>query len=127
MYFVFACLGALPVLAMAIYQYFSVAGNAAYACITGTVPADAAAPQETSLLASSKTAFPAGRYCEWESSSGGITTYQTGWITTILACVATILVVLMTILAIRERSPRKLFVALIPALLALVAWVTVFV
>lgn len=114
-FFIFACLGVLPVLGMLVWQYASVGSGAEYSCITGYVPPDAV-PNEVSPQAW-KTAFPAGRYCEWESISGGITTYQTGWIPTIVACIATLLVIAMTVLAIRERRPRKIVVTLIPATL----------
>ncbi|MFJ6429193.1 hypothetical protein [Microbacterium maritypicum] len=126
-FFIFACLGVLPVLAMPVFQYFSVGGNAEYACITGPVPPDVVTQGATSLVEGHKTAFPAGRYCEWESLSGGALTYQTGWITTILACVATAFVIWMTVLAIRNHRPRRLFVALIPGLLVVLSWVAVFV
>ncbi len=127
MFFIFACLGVLPVLAMPVFQYFSVGGNAEYACITGPVPPDVVTQGATSLVEGHKTAFPAGRYCQWESLSGGALTYQTGWITTILACVATAFVIWMTVLAIRNHRPRRLFVALIPGLLVVLSWVAVFV
>lgn len=126
-FFIFACLGVLPVLAMPVFQYFSVGGNAEYACITGPVPPDVVTQGATSLVEGHKTAFPAGRYCEWESLSGGALTYQTGWITTILACVATAFVIWMTVLAIRNHRPHRLFVALIPGLLVVLSWVAVFV
>lgn len=127
MYFVFACLGVLTVLAMPVFQYFSVGGNAEYACVTGPVPPDVVTRGATSLVEGHKTAFPAGRYCEWESLSSGALSYQTGWITTIVACLGTALVVWMTILTLRERRPRKIAVALIPAALVLLSWIAVFV
>ncbi len=127
MYFIFACLAVLPVLAMPVFQYFSVAGNAEYACITGPVPPDAASRGEVSLVEGRQTAFPAGRYCEWESISGEALSYQTGWITTIVACVATLIVAWMTVLALRGKRPRSALVALAPAAVALLAWVVVFV
>lgn len=58
--------------------------------------------------------------------SGGITTYQTGWIPTIVACIATLLVIGMTVLAIRERRPRRMTITLIPAILTLLIWIAVF-
>lgn len=70
--------------------------------------------------------FPAGRYCEWENAAGEPLVYQTGWITTIVACVATLIIAWMTVLAIRGRRPRNMLVALIPAALTLLAWVAVF-
>jgi hypothetical protein len=126
-FFILACLGVLPVLAMPVFQYLSVGGNAEYACITGPVPPNIVTQGATSLVEGHKTVFPAGRYCEWESLSGGALTYQTGWITTIVACVATAFVIWMTVLAIRNHRPRRLFVAIIPALVALLSWVAVFV
>ncbi|MEV8249466.1 hypothetical protein AB0O87_00905 [Microbacterium sp. NPDC076768] len=126
-YFIFACLAVLPVLAMPVFQYFSVAGNAEYACIAGPVPPDAASQGEVSLVEGNKTAFPAGRYCEWESTSGEALTYQTGWVTTIVACVATLFVVWMTVLALRGKRPRSVLLGLVPAAVALLAWVVVFV
>ncbi|MBT2486440.1 MULTISPECIES: hypothetical protein [unclassified Microbacterium] len=126
-YFVFACLAVLHVLAMPVFQYFSVAGNAEYACIMGPVPPDAAVQGEVSLVEGHKTAFPAGRYCELESISGEPLTYQTGWVITMIACVATLIVAWVTVLAIRRRRPRNILVALVPAALTLLAWVAVFV
>lgn len=123
-YFVFACVGALPVLAMLVYQYASVGSGAAYSCLTGYVPPDAV---PYGLPLAWETAFPAGRYCQWDSVSAGITTYQTGWIPTIVAGAATLLVVGMTVLALREHRPRKIPVALIPVILTLLIWVAVFV
>lgn len=123
-YFVFACLSVLAVLAMPIYRYFSVGSGAVYSCITGYVPPDAV-PNEVSPRAWA-TSFPAGRYCEWESITGGVTTYQTGWVTTIAACVATLVVVGMTILAIREHRPQRTLVTLVPILLTFAAWLAVF-
>lgn len=122
-YFVFACVGALPVLAMLVYQYASVGSGAEYSCLTGHVPPDAV---PYGPLRAWETAFPAGRYCEWESMSGGITTSQTGWIPTIVACVAKLLVVGMTVLAVRERRPRKIGVTLIPVIITLLIWIAVF-
>lgn len=126
-FFILAFLGVLPVLAMPVFQYLSVGGNAECACITGPVPPDVATQGATSLVEGHKTAFPAGRYCEWESLSGEGLTYQTGWITTIVACVSTALVILMTILAIRGRRPRNNLIALVPAALTLLGWIAVFV
>lgn len=116
----------LPVLAMPVFQYFSVSGNAEYACITGPVPPDAVSRGEVSIVEGYKTVFPAGRYCEWENASGEALTYQTGWITTIVACVASLIVVWMTVLAIRGRRPRSILAAVVPAALTLLAWVVVF-
>lgn len=126
-YFVFACLGVLPVLVMPIFQFLSVGGNAEYACIAGPVPSGVVIQGATSLVEGYKTAFPAGRYCEWESLAGGALSYQTGWLTTVLALLGTALVVWMTVHAIRERRPRTLAAALIPVAVALLSWVAVFV
>lgn len=126
-YFILACLGALPVLAMLVYQYLSVGGNASYACITGYVPPEVDKSTLEVLLDGRETAFPAGRFCEWESAAGVITTYQTGWLTTIVACTATAVVVWMTILALYQRRPRKTAIALIPAFLVLLSWIGVIV
>lgn len=125
MHFIFACLGMLPVLAMPVFHYASVGSGAEYSCITGYVPPDAV-PNEASPRAW-ETAIPAGNYCEWESVSGGITTYQTGWIPTIVPCITTLLMVAMTVLALREHRPRKIIVTLIPGILVLLSWIIVFV
>lgn len=122
-YFVIACVGVLPILAMIVYQYASIGPGADYSCLMGYVPADAV---PYGALRAWETAFPAGRYCEWDSMSGGVTAHQTGWIPTIVACVATVLVIGMTLLAIRERCPRRIPVTLIPAILSLLIWVAVF-
>lgn len=123
-YFIFVCLGVLPVLAMPVFRNASVGSGAEYSCLSGYVPPDAV---PYGPLRAWETTFPAGRYCEWQGMSGGITTYQTGWIPTVVACFATLLVVWMTVLAIRERRPQKVFVALIPALLTLLSWALVLV
>lgn len=126
-YFIFACVATLAVLAMPIYQFFSVGSNAGYACITGYVPPGIDESGMTALLDSRETAFPAGRYCEWASISGDTTAYQTGWPTTIVACIATVLVIWMTILAVRSVRPRKLLVALVPSFVVLLSWAAVFI
>lgn len=125
-YFVFASLAVLVVMMMPVYQYLSVGSGASYSCITGPVPPGAVYTGEVGVVESYKTAFPAGRYCEWENAAGEPLAYQTGWITTVAACAATIIVGWMTFLAIREKRPRRLRITLIPAVVSLLAWIAVF-
>ncbi|MCS3442157.1 hypothetical protein [Microbacterium phyllosphaerae] len=125
-YFVFACIAAVAVLGMPIYQDLSVGSGASYSCIMGPVPPGAVYIGEVGPVDSYKTVFPAGRYCEWANAAGEPLAYQTGWITTIVACVATAVVVWMTALAVREKRPRRLRITLIPPVLSLLAWIAVF-
>lgn len=111
---------------MPVYQYLSVGSGAFYSCIMGPVPPGAVYIGEVGPVDAYKTVFPAGRYCEWQNAAGEPLSYQTGWITTIVACAATLLIVWMTVLAIRENRPRRLLTALIPALLTLVGWIAIF-
>lgn len=124
-FFVIALFGSLPVLGMLAFQFIGARPDVGSACSAGGLPPDAViseGPPRDAFV----TSFPAGRYCEWESLSGGVTAYQTGWPTTIIGCAATALVVWMTVLALRERRPKRPWIALLPMALVFVAWVLVF-
>ncbi len=128
-FFVMAWFGVLAGFTMPVFQKFSVAGNAGYACLTH-LPQDFLASSTSTvdgarLLAAHETALPAGRYCEWATATGEVVSYQTGWATTAIAGVATAGVVVMTIMALRNDRPSSTPLTLTPVVLTALCWVCV--